>query len=357
MNVITARNVNEALPIALSLLARFGEEFDSRNGPALRLPAPVTTTYLYPMERVLFDPVRNANPFFHFFETLWLLAGREDVAFIEEYNSRIADYSDNGFSFHGAYGRRLRRDYDQISTVATMLREDPNTRRAVLQIWDSDRDLNAHTKDLPCNLMTAFRVDSERLLHMTVFNRSNDVIWGAYGANVVQFSMLLEYIAAHAGLRVGTYAQVSNDFHVYAANPFWRSYYAIYGDKDIMPYVDPYVETQAQELLIEQANLELPPTVDFDPYELFADPTAFDLDLYHFFRCIDGYMDKWPSWRTHSFEYVVLPLWHAWAAHKAGQHQQALQHASTCAAADWQLAAMLWLARAAARAERKKQEV
>ena len=32
-------------------------------------------------------------------------------------------------------------------------------------------------------------------LCMTVCNRSNDMLWGAYGANVVHMSMLQEFVA------------------------------------------------------------------------------------------------------------------------------------------------------------------
>jgi hypothetical protein len=50
---------------------------------------------------------------------------------------------------------------------------------------------------------------------MLVTNRSNDIVWGAYGANAVHFSYLLEYVASSIGVKVGRYWQVSNDFHIY----------------------------------------------------------------------------------------------------------------------------------------------
>jgi hypothetical protein len=52
-------------------------------------------------------------------------------------------------------------------------------------------------------------------LDMVVFNRSNDVVWGAYGANAVHFSFLLEYLARWIGCEVGTYSQISVNFHGY----------------------------------------------------------------------------------------------------------------------------------------------
>ena len=41
-------------------------------------------------------------------------------------------------------------------------------------------------------------------LQMTVHCRSNDIIWGTYGANAVHFSILQEYVAARIGVDLGT---------------------------------------------------------------------------------------------------------------------------------------------------------
>ena len=73
MKVIRARNVHEALPEAVRYLALYGVEAESRNGKVLLAPEPVTTVYERPKERVLFWPQRDANPFFHFYEGLWML--------------------------------------------------------------------------------------------------------------------------------------------------------------------------------------------------------------------------------------------------------------------------------------------
>jgi hypothetical protein len=62
-------------------------------------------------------------------------------------------------------------------------------------------------------------------LNITVTNRSNDAVWGCYGANAVQFSVLQEYLAARLGVRVGVYRQVSDSLHVYVegeAGAAWR---------------------------------------------------------------------------------------------------------------------------------------
>jgi hypothetical protein len=74
------------------------------------------------MERVLFDSVRDANPFFHFMEALWILAGRSDVEWLAQWLPSIADYSDDGVSFHGAYGMRLN-THGQLTQVIERLQQ------------------------------------------------------------------------------------------------------------------------------------------------------------------------------------------------------------------------------------------
>jgi len=220
------RNVNEALPLGLQLVQATGKSVSPRGQATLEVPGPVMTIYTHPQERVLFDPIRDANPFFHFFESLWILAGADTVDLPCFFLNRLADYSDNGKRFHGAYGERMRFafGFDQLEQAVALLQKDPMSRQVVVSIWHPERDMGRHlTKDTPCNDMIAFKIREGRL-NMTVFNRSNDVIWGAYGANAVQFSVIQEYVAARVGVEVGHYVQVSDSYHVYEDNPLWTKY-------------------------------------------------------------------------------------------------------------------------------------
>jgi hypothetical protein len=135
MHVIRARNVNSAFVQGIELIRQYGVARKSRYGDVLEIPEPVTTVYEKPLERVLFDPIRDANPFFHLFESLWILAGRDDVEWLVQFNKRMAEFSDNGETFHGAYGKRLRnwngqeaggmlvkQGMDQLAEVIKLLR-------------------------------------------------------------------------------------------------------------------------------------------------------------------------------------------------------------------------------------------
>ena len=64
---LTATNVNQAVNEGFHYLAVAGVEENSRNGKVIVAPEPVLTTYTHPTERVLFSPLRDANPFLHVF--------------------------------------------------------------------------------------------------------------------------------------------------------------------------------------------------------------------------------------------------------------------------------------------------
>src|SRR5271155_1861326 len=161
--VLSVRNVNDALNALMSTISREKRDLVHEDSP-WRVVSPrgletiewrgvFITEYQKPDERVLFSKTRNANPFFHFFESLWILAGREDVEFLAQFNPKMREFSDDGVTFHAPYGYRLREaqnGMDQILVAIEMLKKDHDTRQVVLQIWDAERDLNIRSKDIPC---------------------------------------------------------------------------------------------------------------------------------------------------------------------------------------------------------------
>jgi len=213
---IATRNVNQAFSdVFWRMKAENLIPEMSRNGPVLAFPEPVIITYKYPQERVLFHEGRDANVIFHILESIWMLAGRRDVAFLQLFNSRIGQYSDDGENFNAAYGYRWRHHFgqDQLVNVIETLRADPTSRQAVIQMWDA-ADLTRPTKDKACNTQLVFDCRGGRL-NMAVFNRSNDIYWGALGANAVHFSFLQEFVAHALQLRMGVYRQISVNLHLY----------------------------------------------------------------------------------------------------------------------------------------------
>lgn len=219
MHVIHVRNAHQGLPEVMYQLKVCGVERESRNGKVLKMPMPATILYDLPTERVVFWRERDANPFFHLLEAMWMLAGRNDVEFLRRILPSIAQFSDDGKVFHGAYGHRWRVHFgfDQLDEIVAGFRGNLDCRREVLQMWDCVDDLHVDSKDVPCNTQAYFAINAGQL-DMMVTNRSNDSVWGALGANAVHFSILQEYMAARIGVPVGKYWQVTNNLHLYLSH-------------------------------------------------------------------------------------------------------------------------------------------
>lgn len=311
MQVIHATNVNDAFVKGAALLRNYGVKSNSRAGPVTTMPVPVTTVYTFPTERVLFNAHRDANPFFHFFEALWMLNGMDDATWLDQF---VGDFSvrfaEEGGIQWGAYGHRWRNhfNHDQLDGIVDLLTANPDDRRAVIQMWDVDWDLGTNVKDVPCNTHIYPRIVNGRL-DITVCCRSNDMIWGAYGSNMVHFSMLQEYLAGRIGVDVGLYYQISNNMHVYDAT----------ADKLDAPFNgDAYPGTE-------------PMGNDWDEWD--ADLAAFFYDsTYH------SYTNEW-------FNNTVYPMWMAHKFKKEGNMLDALSQANNIKAPDWRLAAIQWLER------------
>jgi hypothetical protein len=356
---ILAVNVNDALYIGLLHLAASGVRTGSRNGTVVRAPGPVVTSTRNPLQRVLFSPLRDANPFFHLYESVWMLAGRNDAASVARYAGQMSTYSDDGTTLHGAYGHRWRKHFgcDQLKAVVRELRENPTSRRVVLSMWDpgscSEEDATFPTgrvagdteqavfgKDVPCNTHCYFDLLHNRL-SMTVCCRSNDAVWGAHGANAVHFGYLLDFVAAMVGVEVGTLVQVSNNYHVYIDRP------------DVRRLI-----TQPTETVGGQFNVVYFPVHGYSEYELRvfslrdmgfeAGATDDHLAMLETYADVDPNQYEYPVFPGAPWflTQVFAPMMRAHAAYKAGlPAADCMEIISLMEWCDWRVAGEQWLAR------------
>jgi thymidylate synthase len=216
-----ARNVCQALPNTIDFIGQHGVKEESRAGDVIVAPYPIITITEKPRERVLFSAIRDANPFFHLAEAIWMLAGRADAAFLTPYIRDFGNmFAESNGDIHDAYGRRWRSSFgfDQLDAVISKLFNNPYDRQAVIAMWDPrptyNNDLLGRWKSRPCNTNIFLRVNNNAL-DLTVVCRSNDMLWGAHGANAVHFSVLQEYLAARIDAEIGVMYQLSNNAHVY----------------------------------------------------------------------------------------------------------------------------------------------
>jgi thymidylate synthase len=341
----------------MNLLRTDGRDEDSRNGRVRVMPEPVTSVYRYPCQRVLLDFKRAANPFFHLFESLWMLAGRNDVAalnrYITDFGTRFAEADG---TVHGAYGHRWRKafGFDQLESIVHKLKTNPQDRQCVLQMWDGranavkfdgeilsepfgSNDLDGNWKDRPCNTQVYFRLRKETsveglgrafttpdslwpVLDMLVTCRSNDIVYGAYGANAVHFSILHEYMAGRlGGVVVGKMEQLSFNYHAY---------------HDVLERVGcpSHLETYAGHKL--------------KPSPMVHDGDKWDEDLSTFMTWHGNliatgnseagtYANKW-------FKYTAEPMFLAHYKWKSAMHKEARTMAQLVESEDWRFAALQW---------------
>ena len=213
---IRTRNVSLALPVVLDEIMKKGDEVGSRLGDRTKELLHARIALTNPCEREVLVPGRGASLPAQIAETMWVLAGRNDVGFLEHYLPRATDFSDDGETWRGGYGPRIRSwagCVDQLKFVIELLRTQPSTRRAVIQIYDPAIDSHPG-KDIPCNDWLHFISRLGRLdLHVAV--RSNDAMWGWSGINAFEWSALLEIVAKMVGMDVGELHFSTTSLHVY----------------------------------------------------------------------------------------------------------------------------------------------
>lgn len=312
---MTFHDVNDAYWELMRSAPRFTQPEATRNGTAQVFQMPVLIEHAITYRKVLFDPVRDANPFFHYMECIWMLSGEQEIAFLEQFVPRMKTYSDDGITLNGAYGYRWRYHFeeDQIERVISMLQRDRYTRRAVLGMWDPSCDLDADSKDLPCNTHIYFRAWSN-YLDMTVCNRSNDLVWGMLGANIVHMSALHEYITYAVGLQVGSLFQFTNNLHIYEDwvtkfTPFPSRWY--YDNPSMNRWVfspDTLDQVEAERFVNQQTDTD-------EPY-----------------RCRIIRDNAEPMYLSHK-------------AHKDGDDHLALHYADKIRDDDWRAACRAWIER------------
>lgn len=150
-------------------------------------------------------------------EAFWILSGDDTVAGIAPWNSRIAEFSDNGETFFGAYGPKI---VSQLDYVVEKLVADPDSRQAGLTIW---RECPPQTKDVPCTVAVFANIRQGKL-NIHVFMRSSDV-WLGLPYDAFNFSMLGHLICAklnnkaiNGTVEPGTLFLTAASSHLYEPN-------------------------------------------------------------------------------------------------------------------------------------------
>lgn len=187
------RNANENWRVLLSQITQHGQLVQ----PQLTAGAAGRATrellgHRYALDMrypVVTTPSRQLGRRFLAAEAAWILSGDNRVSTIKPFAKTIGNYSDDGRYFMGAYGPPVR---DQLPYVIQALRQDPNTRQAVLTIW---RPRPGSSKDVPCTVSLQWLLRDGKL-HCVCNMRSSDA-WLGVVYDQFNFSCLSAFVAAH----------------------------------------------------------------------------------------------------------------------------------------------------------------
>lgn len=230
MTAFSFVNATQALPVLLDHVMDKGHDTDSRNGKCREvIMTQVTLREPFPFE--ITTPGRHGSLPAQIAETMWILAGRNDVDWLSNYLPRAKDFSDDGKTWHGGYGPRIRawdanednlfEGVDQLAHVVELLKADPNTRRAVVQIYNPTFDAfsaDVARKDIPCNNWIHF-LPRDGVLHAHVAIRSNDLMWGWSGINHFEWAAIQHIVAGLVGMEQGSLTFSISSLHLY--EPHW----------------------------------------------------------------------------------------------------------------------------------------
>lgn len=143
-------------------------------------------------------------------ELLWYMSGSDEVDFISYYISAYPNFAVDG-RIEGAYGPRLFGSLHRLDDVVELLKSKPDSRRAVVQIFDH-ADIG-NEKDVPCTTNLQFLLRDGQL-YLVAHMRSNDAYVGL-PHDIFAFTMIQEYVARQLGASLGTYTHFVGSVHLY----------------------------------------------------------------------------------------------------------------------------------------------
>ena len=152
-------------------------------------------------------------------ELLWFLQGDTNVKYLQENGVRIwNEWADENGDLGHIYGYQWRSwpDYngghiDQISEVIDTIKNNPNSRRIIVNAWNV-ADLG--NMNLPaCHMFFQFYV-ADGKLSLQMYQRSADTFLGV-PFNIASYALLLMMVAQVTGLKPGEFIHTTGDTHLY----------------------------------------------------------------------------------------------------------------------------------------------
>lgn len=166
-------------------------------------------------------------------EILWYWSSRNDLEFINKFSSFWNKVTDDGKTANSAYGYILQQKhgFNQIETIIDLLKHDPYSRRAVLNINVPNPNVKT-THDEMCTICLNYQI-RDNVLDCNCVMRSNDFNFGLRN-DIAYFIYLQKYIADQLGVGYGSYTHIAFSMHMYDRD-FKFTKKVAYGTMETLP--------------------------------------------------------------------------------------------------------------------------
>lgn len=136
------------------------------------------------------------------------------------------DFAQKYGDLGNVYGKQWRRwtgsegnEIDQLADVIEQIKNNPDSRRLIVNAWNPEDVVNAGAKGSkaalpPCHVLFQFYVANGKL-SCHLLQRSADSLLGA-NFNIPSYSLLTHLVAKECGLEVGEFVYSISDAHIYS---------------------------------------------------------------------------------------------------------------------------------------------
>lgn len=147
-------------------------------------------------------------------ELSWMLQGRTDLEGLGPARKIWEPWADENGQLGPVYGHQFRKwGGDQLRNIANLLNEQPDTRRAVISLWNVDE-----LEDMglpPCPMVYHFSRRDDNRLDLHVYQRSADLFLGV-PFDLVSQGAFLQLMAEHVGAIPSQLTVSYGDAHIYS---------------------------------------------------------------------------------------------------------------------------------------------
>jgi len=203
-------NANEAFNYLWHYIQKQGVDFDNTKAVfncGFTLQAPV--------ENHITNKLRDWKHDYAEAEWQWYLSGDPSIDKLGKIYGKIPPIwermADAKREVRSNYGWQWNRE-DQLDQVIQKLKDKPDTRHAVVSIYDG-KEIDRYRYDTPCTYAVQFTLINNKLC-MSVYMRSND-LWYGFCNDQYCFSMLQKLVAERLSIDVGWYYHHAHNMHIY----------------------------------------------------------------------------------------------------------------------------------------------